>query len=299
MKVSIVTPSFNQGCFLEDCVKSVRTQASGGAFHVEHIVVDACSTDETVSVLQEWQNKVEKSEGEKGKSCSQQSTLDARPSTQPASTYSFHYTSEPDKGQTDAINKGFRKSTGDWVMWLNADDYLLPGALEKLLAFAARHPEADVIYGDCRFVDEQGNAIRDKREGAFDPGMLLFYGCYIPSTACFYRRRVLDRGFYLDASYKVCMDFEYYVRLAVEGCRFLHLPALLACFRWHGSNVSSVYAKKRREERLQVQRWGLARMGMPWLGREWILQILFRAYQVKRAMRRLVCRHGDTPVVAT
>ena len=275
MKISIVTPSFNQGRFLPDCLRSVLDNARkmGPACGVEHFVIDACSTDETRRVLEEWSREHPASD----------------PQSSPAS-YSFHYTSEPDKGQTDAINKGFRKTSGDWVMWLNADDYLLADALEKLVAFAALHPGTDVIYGDCRFVDEQGNSIREKREGGFDPGMLLFYGCYIPSTATFYHRRVLDRGLYLDASYKVCMDFEYYVRLLAEGCRFLHLSSTLACFRWHGTNVSSVYAQKRSEERLQVQRWYLERKGRVWMAREWLLAILFRAYQAKRLAGRLLRR---------
>jgi glycosyltransferase involved in cell wall biosynthesis len=286
MRLSIITPSFNQGRFIQDCIESVRSQAETVGLEVEHLVVDACSTDETVSVLQEWQNTVEKSEGEKVKSCSQPSTLDPRPSTQPTRNYSFQYTSEPDKGQTDAINKGFRKSTGDWVMWLNADDYLLPGALEQVVSFAAKHPDADVLYGDCLFVDADKKVIREKREGDFDLGMLLFYGCYIPSTACFYHRRVLDRGLFLDPSFKVCMDYDYYIRLTEAGCRFLHLSSLLAGFRWHETNISSTYSQKRGEERLSIQRWYLVRMGWGFLGKGWLLAMIFRLFQAKRVIAR-------------
>jgi len=274
MKLSIVTPSFNQGVFLEDCLGSVKEGASrlmsldpAEPVSVEHIVVDACSTDGTLKILEEWK----------------QSTARL-----PFGNYSLNYTSEPDRGQTDAINKGFRKTSGDWVMWLNADDYLMPGALEKMLLFAGRHPGADVIYGDCIFVDEKGNKIREKLEGPFDFGMLLFYGCYIPSTAAFYNRRVLERGLYLDASYKVCMDYEYYMRLATEGCRFLHLAEPLACFRWHGSNVSTLHGDIRGRERLKVQRWVLARMGLSWVGRGWILALLHRLYQAKRVFARVI-----------
>jgi glycosyltransferase involved in cell wall biosynthesis len=289
MKISVVTPSYNQGRFIKDCLSSVRAEAATGKFEVEHIVVDACSTDETVSVLQEWQNTVEKSEGEKVKSCSQPSTLDPRPSTQPTRNYSFQYTSEPDKGQTDAINKGFRRSSGDWVMWLNADDYLLPGALEQVISFAAKHPDADVIYGDCLFVDEHKNTIRERRERAFSFNMLHFYGCYIQSTACFYSRRVLDRGIFLDPKYKVCMDYEYYLKLAHAGCSFVHIPELLAGFRWHGENISSTNVKKRLAERIGLQREYLANRGLSsLLGNKMILEILFRAYQVERSLYRMM-----------
>jgi glycosyltransferase involved in cell wall biosynthesis len=289
MKISVVTPSYNQGRFIKDCLNSVRAEAATGKFEVEHIVVDACSTDETAGVLQEWQNAAERLEGEKVKSCSHPSTLDLRPSTRASCKYSFQYTSEPDKGQTDAINKGFRKTSGDWVMWLNADDYLLPAALEQVISFAAKHPDADVIYGDCLFVDEHKNTIRERRERAFSFNMLHFYGCYIQSTACFYSRRVLDRGIFLDPKYKVCMDYEYYLKLAHAGCGFVHIPELLAGFRWHGENISSTNVKKRLAERIGLQREYLAKRGLPsLLGNKMILEILFRAYQVERSLYRMM-----------
>lgn len=265
MKFSIITPSFNQGRFLTDCLQSVRKQMTGGTFELEHLVIDACSTDETVAILQEWKDRDGNLPG-----------------------YHFDFVSEPDKGQTDAINKGFRRATGDWMMWLNADDYLTEGALAKVEALARSNDRADVIYGDCIFVDEAGKALREKREFDFDFGMLLFYGCFIPSTSSFYRRRIIDTGHLLDDSYRVVMDFEYYVRLAREGFRFQYLPELLACFRWHGSNISAVHVTRRREERLRVQREHLKLSKREWLGSEPVLNFLYRVYQCKRALLRVL-----------
>jgi glycosyltransferase involved in cell wall biosynthesis len=204
------------------------------------------------------------------------------------------WTSEPDDGQSDAINKGFARATGDWLMWLNADDYLLPGSLREVRDFAAAHPDADVIYGDCGFVEESGKLLRVKREFDFDFYMLLFWGCYIPSTAAFYRRAIVDRGFLLDVSYKVGMDLEYYLRLADAGFQFRHLSKTLACFRWHASNVSSIHAERRYAERLQTQRRHLRKRGLSWLGNEYMLAALFRAYQAKRLMRRCMSRIRGT-----
>lgn len=252
MKFSIITPSFNQAKFIRDCIESVRAQEG---VQTEHIIIDACSSDETVAVLKSHPH--------------------------------LRWVSEPDKGQTDAINKGFCKATGDWLMWLNADDYLKPGALAKVRQFAEAHPEADVIYGNCDFVNEQGQIVRRKRESDFDFNMLLFYGCYIPSTATFYRRQLIDKGFLLDDSYKVCMDYEYYLRLAHAGFCFKHLPESLACFRWHETNVSSVYAQRRHQERLKLQRHYLALTGRPGLAKEWLLRLIFRGYQARRFARRL------------
>jgi glycosyltransferase involved in cell wall biosynthesis len=209
MNFSVITPSLNQARFIGDCLVSAAKQRSESV-EVEHIVLDACSQDETVDVLRQKDGVL--------------------------------WTSEPDEGQTHAINKGFRRATGDWLMWLNADDYLLPGALEKVRLYALAHPDADVIFGDCLFVDQAGQTLREKREGGFDFRMLLFYGCYIPSTATFFRRDLIDHGLLLDTQFKNCMDTEYFLRLAMSGARFEHIPELLAAFRWHDSNISTKFA---------------------------------------------------------
>ena len=252
MKFSIVTPSFNQGRYIRDCIESVRAQTE---VETEHIVVDACSTDETVSILKSYAH--------------------------------LQWASEPDQGQTDAINKGLNRATGDWLMWLNADDFLLPEALTKVSTFAAARPDADVIYGDCDFVDEQKRVIGHKRERDFNLRMLLFYGCYIPSTATVFHRRILEAGYRLDPSFKVCMDYDWYMRLAHAGFRFAHLPKPLSCFRWHDSNISTTFAKRRREERLRVQRQYLAATGRSWMAQRWLLLLLEWEYKLKRGANRV------------
>lgn len=196
------------------------------------------------------------------------------------------WSSEPDEGQTDAINKGLLRATGDWFMWLNADDYLLDGALEAVRRHALATPSAEVIYGDCLFVDEQRRTLREKREGHFDFNMLLFYGCYIPSTATFFHRSLIERGLLLDPQFKNCMDTDYFLRLALAGARFEHLPELLAAFRWHDSNISTQFAQRRKAERLKIQRQTLRAKGLGWLGHPLFLRPLFRLYQVKRGLRR-------------
>lgn len=216
--MSVITPSFNSAEFIEDAIWSVSQQR---AVTVEHIVVDGASTDETVAILRRY--------------------LEVQSS------------SEADKGQSDAINKGFLRATGDLVGWLNADDYYLPGGLEAIARSAHEHPEADVIHGDCVFVDREGRLVRSKVEHDFDPSILLYFGCYIPSTSTFFRRRIIERGRLLDCGYRVCMDFEYFARLAHLGCRFHYVPRFIAAFRWHGNNISLSQAARRAEERRQVQ----------------------------------------------
>ena len=92
----------------------------------------------------------------------------------------------------------FCARSGDLVGWLNADDYYLPGGLKAIAQAAAEHPEADVFHGDCVFVDGEGSIERSKVEHDFDPDILFYFGCYIPSTATFFRRRVIEQGYLLD-----------------------------------------------------------------------------------------------------
>lgn len=112
MKFSIVTPNYNYGRFLRKALESVLAQAdASGAPEIEHIVIDGGSTDDSVQILERWDSFV------RGTAAAKESR------------YSFQFVSEPDNGQTDAINKGLRRATGDIVAWLNADEYYLPGTL--------------------------------------------------------------------------------------------------------------------------------------------------------------------------
>ncbi len=206
---------------------------------------------------------------------------------------------EKDFGQSDAINKGFQRARGELMGWLNADDYYLPGGLEAIARAAEQYPEADVIYGDCVFVDSQGKIVRSKVEHAFDPAILLYFGCYIPSTSTFFRRRIIESGMLLDCDYRVCMDFEYFARLAHAGCKFHYVPQFIAAFRWHGSNISLRQTSRRAEERLQVQsRFGNRQFSgrtLKWLadlhrGKRVLRKIaggnIFREFGVRRMLGR-------------
>ncbi len=217
--LSVITPSYNSAEFIEDALLSVSWQND---VSVEHIVIDGASTDGTVDIVRR--------------------NADLR------------WISEPDHGQSEAINKGFLLANGDLMGWLNADDYYLPGGLEAIASAALRHPEADVVYGDCVFVDGDGCILRSKVEHEFDAAVLLYFGCYIPSTSTFFRRHIIESGALLDCDYRVCMDFEYFSRLAHAGLKFHYVPKFIAAFRWHGSNVSITQTARRAQERQQVQR---------------------------------------------
>ncbi len=238
MKLSIVTANFNYGRFLPQCLESVWRQvglpigSDGVPLEIEHIVIDGVSSDGSVDFLRRWASEH---------------------SGEAASHYSFRWISEPDHGQTDAINKGLRMAAGDVVAWLNADEYYLPGKLAKMAEEFLGHPESDFIYGEPLYMDADNRPIRIKRDHPFSKFVLLHYGCVIPSCCSFWRRKILDDGHYLDSSYKVIMDGEYYCRLVRAGCRFRYIPATIAAFIWHGSNVSTTFEAKRLEEQLAIK----------------------------------------------
>jgi len=201
---TIVTASFNYGHYIGECLQSVAQQ-EGVTF--EHLVLDAGSKDATAEVVAGF----------------------------PHATF-FQ---EPDKGMSDGINKGFRRAKGKWVMWLNADDRLKAGALKSVKEFAESHSEADVIYGGWDFIDEKGDFIRRMTLLPFDRRILVQQGCYIGSTACFFRRETtIGEGHLLDIDFGYCMDGEYYARLAHLGKRFVYFPMILADFRLHGESIS-------------------------------------------------------------
>ncbi|MES2474557.1 MAG: glycosyltransferase family 2 protein [Verrucomicrobiota bacterium] len=221
MDFTVITPSYGYGHYIGDCLKSVAAQ---DGVRLEHLVMDAGSKDNTADVVKNFPHA------------------------------SFHQ--EPDKGMSDGINKGFRRARGKWVMWLNADDRLKPGALRALKDYAEAHPDADVIYGCWDFIDEKGDFLRRMTLLPFDRRILVQQGCYIGSTACFYKRETtIGEGHYLDIDFGYCMDGEYYARLAHLGKRFDYFPHVLADFRLHGESISqSSLGKSDMKNVLRMQR---------------------------------------------
>jgi len=199
--ISIVTPSFNHGQFIERTILSVLEQ---DARELEYIIYDGGSTDNTIAVLRRYENDL-------------------------------YWASEADGGQADAVNKGFAKARGELLGWLNSDDVYCRGALQTVLNYSADHPEVDVIYGDANHIDVHGAVIEPYPTQDWDFETLQT-GCFLCQPAVFIRRRVIDRFGMLDTQMQYCMDYEFWLRLGLKGAKFGHVPRVLAGSRLHPHN---------------------------------------------------------------
>jgi glycosyltransferase involved in cell wall biosynthesis len=143
-----------------------------------------------------------------------------------------YWVSEADSGQSTALNKGLRHATGDIWAWMNADDAYQPGAVRQAIAWLDAHPQADIVYGDCLSIDENGQFKHHLRAQAFDPTALLTGAGWIPTGSTFLRRGVRDRIGDFDETLHYVMDIEYWFR-AQQTCVFTHVPQPWSLYRVH------------------------------------------------------------------
>lgn len=216
-KISVVTPSLNQGRFLEECITSVTKQDYPD---FEYIIIDAGSTDNSCDIIAEYQ-------------------------------HCFAYSvSEPDNGQSSAINKGFKRATGDLVAWLNSDDYYLPGAFMKVAEAYGRNPEASFYFGNGLRVDSKGlkkNRFFETGTVDFNQDALLYCLNYILQPATFINAACLKRIDFLDEGLHYGMDTDLWVRLSKEKMPAF-VPETLAASREYGDTKTSTGSFQRVEE---------------------------------------------------
>ena len=200
-RISIVTPSFNQGKFIEETIRSVLLQ---GYSNLEYIIIDGGSTDETLDIIHKYKQ------------------------------YIAYWVSESDEGQADALNKGFIKATGDLIGWQNSDDYYYPNAFTYAAYGALHFQEYDVFYGSRNFfnLNDTGNITKDNHMSAFDLEQMI-PNTNIANQSAFFRRKIFQQGNLIDKSFKHCMDHEFFWRLIFKGYKFIFLPEINACYRLH------------------------------------------------------------------
>jgi glycosyltransferase involved in cell wall biosynthesis len=243
--VSIITPSFNQGQFLERTILSVKNQDYP---LIEHIVVDGGSSDNTLDVLRKYHRDLT-------------------------------WVSEPDNGQSDAINKGFGMSKGDILAYLNADDIYLSGAIRSVVDFFSTSIQTDMIYGNYLMIDQHENVLRKCR---------LFDICFadllkrniIGQPAVFFRRRILEKVGPLDVSLRYSMDFDLWLRIASLGT-IRHMNQYLSCFRIHPKSKSA-------KDRVKFSKEAYFKIRTKYVSNKWSLYLPYSITAARFSMKSLL-----------
>jgi glycosyltransferase involved in cell wall biosynthesis len=198
--VTIITPSYNQGKYLGETIRSVLDQDYP---FIEYLVIDGASTDNSVDVIRSFEKKL------------------------------AYWCSEPDKGQTDAINKGFAKAKGQILAWINSDDTYNPGAVSQAVKYLQDHPEVGVVYSDLNFIDENSRVIGKYPAAQTDLQKLRRGYVHVPQPATFFRAELWRQVGPLDPGFFFAMDYDLWVRLAAVS-RLQYLPGpVWANFRMH------------------------------------------------------------------
>lgn len=203
-KVSIVTPSFNQAPFLEQTLRSVLEQDYP---NLEYIVIDGGSSDGSLEIIHKYADRL------------------------------AYWQSQPDQGQTDAINQGFTRASGEILAWLNSDDLLLPGAVSVAVRALHEHPEAAMVYGDALLINAEGKTIGKFPAAQTDYRKLRRGYVHIPQQASFFRADLWQQVAPLDVSFYFAMDYDLWVRLAALA-PLVYVPEFWAAFRLHGAGKS-------------------------------------------------------------
>lgn len=224
-RITIVTPSYNQGDYIEATIQSVLNQ---GYPNLEYIVMDGGSNDQSVEIIQRYADKL------------------------------AYWVSEPDRGQTHAINKGFERSTGDILGWLNSDDVLLPGALHQVANVFQRNPQVNIVTGMRKIINPRGKFVANLFRGIPTNDILRYY-CPIMQETTFWRRKVWEDVGALNEERYYIMDYDYWQRMIQAGYEFTFLPQYLGGFRHQPESKGTKAEAVRQQEIAQMyQAYGIA-----------------------------------------
>ncbi|MDQ6911325.1 MAG: glycosyltransferase [Verrucomicrobiota bacterium] len=249
-RITVVTPSYNQGHFLGQTIESILSQKYP---NLEYIIIDGGSNDDSVAIIKRYESEL------------------------------TFWVSEPDAGQTDAINKGLRRATGEIVTWLNSDDLHFPETLAKIAGAFGDSP-VDVVYGDYALITHGGREFLRRYEIPFDLNIMLYGVNFIGQPSAFFSRSLLDRFGYLDPSYHYAMDHEFWIRLARGGASFRHIKHCLSKYRYHAGS-KTVDAREKFAAEMQRTREKYGKGGSPLVQKA-------RSYwaRIKRQLIKLVYR---------
>ena len=265
MRFSIITPSFNCGAFILENIESVRRQELGPE-ELEHWIIDGGSQDGTVELLKKQKN--------------------------------IKWISEPDRGLSDAVNKGIQRAAGDWIVWLNADDLLADGALQAFLKYAQANPTTRVFAGDQSYLAYDGSVEAISKGWDYNLKDLLGCRTAINQASTFVHREVFQKVGLLDLSDRYTMDYEWTVR-AMHHYQCVAIPTVLTCYRRRKGSITDAHLVKQFERFLTIRRF----YGQPRFSRA-ELRIRFFIYTnwlrkitwLRRGVRTVKSAFGKAPL---
>jgi glycosyltransferase involved in cell wall biosynthesis len=217
--VSIITPSFNQAPFLDSTIRSVLNQDYPA---IEYMVVDGGSTDGSVEIIRKYENKL------------------------------AWWISEKDKGQTDAINKGFNRASGEILAWINSDDTYNPGAVSSAVKYLNENPEVAMVYSDCNYINEDGKIIGQFPAAQTDYRKLRQGYVHIPQQTMFFRAKYWKELGPLDPSFYFAMDYDLWTRIAAQAPLKYISGQTWANFRIHTDSKTNINDERGWKEMLRV-----------------------------------------------
>ena len=251
-RVSVVTPSYNQGQFIEETIRSVLLQ---GYPNLEYIIMDGGSTDGSVEIIRRYEDRL------------------------------AYWSSESDRGASAALNRGFRHATGEILGFLNSDDFYLPGCLSRIASEFQSHPIAEVVSGNGYFAGPSGELARPIYSDKWCLRRFAYGACVIIQQATFFRRKVFEKAGGFNEDYMTIWDAELWAGLALAGAHFHRFDDFLAAFRLHGDSISGG-SPVRTRSRLDLGRIFEKIMGRPRSTRDRIYGIAYRLLKFCRHPQR-------------
>jgi glycosyltransferase involved in cell wall biosynthesis len=220
-RITVVTPSFNQGEYLERCILSVLNQNYA---NLEYVIIDGGSKDGSADIIRSYEK------------------------------YLAYWVSEKDDGQSDAINKGFKRSSGELLAWLNSDDIYLPGALQSAAGIFRKRPAIDLFFGDTFVIDKNDDILREFKEVKFSRRAMICRAVNIIQPNAFWRRNIFFLSGMLRTQYQYVMDIDLWLRMLKAGARFYYESVPVAGFRIHKESKTSSQGPLFKRESQEVRR---------------------------------------------